>query len=418
MNNAYQNKLAALLKRKGIGPAGSKSLKHEELDELLALFPHEHVSLTTKASMLTALLLLPPTEVEETYINKLKKDPQAYLPKDLLPFVEGKSHSPFLDLILKNIQKQDLSAEECDAAMQHFFGDTPDYLQASFLEAQRLKRETFTENSRFFQAFWQAAKRETTSLPVVVDIANTYDGHIRTKNYSLLTSMLLAKAKTPTLIHGVEKVAPKNGLSQHQLLLALGKDPLMNLAKAKSQLEQEGWAYVDQKESFFALYQKVKMREEMVKRPFIATFEKLLQPIRSTQGNHLVTGYTHKHYKQEVPKLLLEQAACSKAIVLKGEEGSAQLPLHKASEYVLVVDSQLKEGVISPQNFGIELLENTDKSEVNTSNVIQNMQQAIAGENDFVKWQVIYNALAILTLFDIDDIDKQELEKLFHQITL
>ena len=418
MNNSHQSRLAALLKRKGIGPAGSKSLKQEELEELLALFPHEQVSLTTKASMLTALLLLPPTEVEETYVDILKKDPQPYLPKDLLPFVEGKSDAPFLDLILKNIQKQDLSAAECDAAMQYFFGDAPDYLQAAFLEAQRLKRETFTENSRFFEAFWQKAKRETTLLPVVVDIANTYDGHIRTKNYSLLTSLLLAKAKTPTLIHGVEKVAPKNGLSQHQLLQALGKDPLMSLAKAKNQLEQEGWAYVDQKESFLELYQKVKMREEMVKRPFIATFEKLLQPIRSTQGNHLVTGYTHKHYKQEVPKLLLQQATCCKAIVLKGEEGSAQLPLHKASEYVLVENNQLKEGVISPQDFGIDLLENTDKSEVNAANVIQNMQQAIAGENEFVKWQVIYNALAILTLFGMRHIDKNELEKLFHQITL
>ena len=113
MNNSHQSRLAALLKRKGIGPAGSKSLKQEELEELLALFPHEQVSLTTKASMLTALLLLPPTEVEETYVDRLKKDPQRYLPKDLLPFIEGESDAPFLDLILKNIQKQDLSAVEC-----------------------------------------------------------------------------------------------------------------------------------------------------------------------------------------------------------------------------------------------------------------------------------------------------------------
>lgn len=418
MNSSYQSRLAELLKRKGIGPAGSKSLKQEELEELTYLFTHQEVSLTTKASMLTALLLLEPTAPEALFLDALMANPSDKLPTELLPYLQKHSSHPYLHLILKNIQKQDLSSEECDLAMQYFFGDTPAYLQASFLEAQRLKRETFIENSHFFDAFWHRTKRETTQLPVVVDIANSYDGHVRTKNYALLTSLLLAKLKIPTLIHGLEKVAPKNGLTLHQLLKALGKTPRMTLTEAKEQLETEAWAYVDQATFFPTLHDKVKMREEMVKRPFIATFEKLLQPIRATEGNHLVTAYTHKHYKQEVPKLLQHQGKCRKAIVWKGEEGSTQLPLHKASEYVLVNGEQIKEGIISPQDFGIELLENTDKTEVSTANVIQNMRQAIAGENDFVKWQVIYNVLSIISLFDLADTDKHTLETLFHQIIL
>ena len=420
MANEYQNRLSELLKKKGIGPAGSKSLKEEELEEVAQLLRNQEVSLTTKATIITALLLLEPTQIESEFLDKVKSNADRYLPERLLAFLQDTCEDPFLNLVLKNIRKEDLSAKECFEAMSYFFGNSEPYIQAAFLEAQRLKRETFVENDSFFKAFWKESQRVETQLPQLVDISNNYDGNIRTKNYSLLTAKLLAKAKVPTLIHGLQKVAPKNGLTLYMILQELGYDPLVSLSDAKSQLEQNNWVYVDQQMAFPKLFDKVQMREEMVKRPFIATFEKLMQPICSVKGNLVVTGYTHKHYKQEVPKLLKAQGKCEKALVVKGEEGSAQLPLHKASEYVLFDGKTIIEGTISPEEFGISMLNNTDKSEINAENVIQDMQNAVLGTNDYVKWLVIYNAAAIIKSFDLDRSKDMlnSLEMLFHQIEL
>ena len=104
MVSQSQKRLAELLKKKGIGPAGSKSLKEEELEEVLDLFQDDSVSLTTKATMLTALLLLEPTEIESVYIEKIKAEPTNYLQTELQEFLNETS-DPLLKLIQKNIEK-------------------------------------------------------------------------------------------------------------------------------------------------------------------------------------------------------------------------------------------------------------------------------------------------------------------------
>ncbi|MFK7901140.1 MAG: anthranilate phosphoribosyltransferase [Cyclobacteriaceae bacterium] len=401
MSLTEQEQLEALLKKKGIGPAGSKSLIQGEIDLLADLFLSNDVSLTTKTTMLTALLTLEPTAIEEAFIHEVKNNPTNYLPSELAVFVNGCSEDSFTRLILQTIAKEDLSQQECEVAMSSFFGDAPDYLQAAFLEAQRLKRETFTENKTFFDAFWQQCDRLRVDLPVVVDICTNYDGSVRTKNYSLFTAQLLALYGTATLVHGVDAVAPKEGTSLHGQMKALGKNSLQSLEKCKEQLLSDKWAYVDQKVFFPVLHQKKALRKEMVKRPFIATFEKLLQPLRNEGGNYQVTGYTHKHYKQEVPKLLKELGKCAKALVVKGEEGSAQLPLHKASEYVVYNGDQLIEGEISPADFKLSVPKYKDITPHSAEDVVFAVKQAISGNNEFVKKQIVYNAAVYLTVLGL-----------------
>src|SRR5690349_3921235 len=96
-----QEKLELLLKKKGIGPEGSKSFHNEELTELTPLFLDPTVSLTTKATMLTALLLLKPNPEESIWLEALKKNPETVLQKELLGYIQ-ETNDPFLLLIRKN----------------------------------------------------------------------------------------------------------------------------------------------------------------------------------------------------------------------------------------------------------------------------------------------------------------------------
>jgi anthranilate phosphoribosyltransferase len=399
-----QERLAGLLKKKGIGPEGSKSLTTEELNELEHLLPSPHVSLTTVATMVTALLTLEPTPQEKEWLDKIKENPAHYLPEELLPFITGNTTDTFYKLILKVISRKDLTQEEADYGIQQLLDpQTPDYLKGAFLESQRLKRETFTENKAFFSGLWNKARRITTDLPVVLDIADSYDGFNRTYNFSLFTASLLASMEIPCIVHSVDQVAPKEGYTSHQLLKLAGKNPLISLQQGKHTLEDHsvGVCYVDQQVFFNDLYLLKKMRKEMVKRPFLATFEKLLQPIRSTQGNFIVSGYTHPHYKEELVKQLKEQGQCRKALIFKGLEGSTQLTLSRGSVSVLFDGKDIRESLVSPEDFSLPLLESKQDKNIRPEDVLAEGVAALEGKKNYAREALIYQATVIISKFNL-----------------
>lgn len=399
-----QERLAELLKKKGIGPEGSKSLITEELNELEHLFKSPNASLTTIATMVTALLTLEPTPQEREWIEKVKATPSEFLPDEIVPFFTGNTRDEFHKLILKVIKHENLSKEEAESGIAQLFNiQTPDYLKGAFLESQRLKRETFVENKAFFSGLWNKAERIKTDLPIVIDIADSYDGFNRTSNFSLFTAALLASLDIPCIVHSIDKVAPKEGYTSHQLLKLSGKNPLISLYHAKEALENKsiGFCYVDQQIFLNDLFLLKRMRKEMVKRPFLATFEKLLQPIQSTQGNYLVSGYTHPHYKEEVVKQLKEQGECKMALIFKGLEGSTQLTLSRGSTAIFYDGNEINESLVSPEDFGLSLSENKQDKSIKPEDVLSEGLAALEGKKNYAREAIIYQAAVIITKFNL-----------------
>ena len=404
----HQERLAELLKKKGIGPQGSKSLKAEELAEVSMLLKNPEVSLTTKATMITALLILTPTEEEKTWLENLKAAPENYLPPQLIPYIKDTS-DPFLSLIKKIIDKNDLTKQECEAGMSFLFSEgTAEYLKGSFLEAERLKRESFAENNAFFNFLYSYIPHKEINAPLLIDIADSYDGSNRSRNFSLFTATLLGSIGFPCIVHGIDEVAPKEGYTSHRILRLAGKDPLISIDQALKNLENPsiGWTYLDQQVYFPDLYKMKRMRKEMVKRPFLATFEKLLQPIRAKNGNQIVTGYTHPHYKEELVKQLKEQKQCSQAIILKGMEGSTHISLSKSTTCVLYNGKEILDTSVNPIQFGIpEMEEQIDKS-VSEKESLDECMAALRGEKNYARQNILYLALVILNKFALMDSEK------------
>jgi len=410
------SELKNLLKKKGIGPEGSKTFSKEDAELAFDLLTDLSLNAVTQSTLLTALLTLPPNQHEEELIKRIRQS-QDKLPYELQNLLSPTEHIDFVEIIKQVIAHTDLEKETATMAMQYFFDSrVPSYLKAAFLEAERLKRETFTENLTFLQSFWENTQRETVALPVLIDICNNYDGWKRVPNYSLFTSWLLASMGYPTLIHGLETVAPKCGLTNKQIMHTAGLKTDNSLQEAIEQLQVAGWSYVDSSVFSPSIYALSEMREEMVKRPFIATYEKVLQPIQATNGNHIVIGYTHKLYKMMVAKIIQAQAQCKRAVIIKGDEGSPQLPLFKPSEYALLQDGDISEGTISPQDFGIPLSK-ISTQEVTSSGIIHSVKMALEGNNLTVKNQIIYNAMAYLHLLGIEkNLTYATFEEKFHKI--
>jgi anthranilate phosphoribosyltransferase len=402
-----QQTLEELLRKKGIGPQGSKSLKAHELAELDHLILNNAVSLITKATMLTALLTLEPNKDEKIWIEKIKATPEEHLPSELRPFIkeEGKG---LISYIRKIISLHDLSYEECKICMNLFFDkNVPEYLKASFLEGERLKRESFTENQAFFESMWERADRVKLDVPVLIDICDSYDGANRTRIFSPFVAALLASCGFPTYLHGIEKVAPKQGVSAHQILDYAGKNPLKSRDEIKKDIENPstGWGYIDQQIFFPELHALKNMRKEMVKRPFLATFEKLLQPFQAKNGNYIVTGYTHPHYKDELVAQLKLQNQSVAALILKGAEGATQLSLSKDSAYVLYNGTNISDGAINPLQYGLQTLEAKQDRSLTVKESADEGLAALRGEKNYARENMLYLAVTILDKLKLADPD-------------
>lgn len=397
-----QTELEELLRKKGIGPQRSKSLNAEEVLKVKDLIKDPEVSITTKATMLTALLTLEPNEYEKILINEIHSKKEDILPELLIPMVTDDNSNVFTSLVKKSISLSDLSETEAETAMRSFFDPAqPEFLKASFLEAQRLKRETFTENKVFFESLWQHAKRKEIQVPKLIHICDTFDGHNRTRNYSVFTAALLASAGFKVLLTGIDSVAPKFGISHHQILKTASKNPVIEIERAEQELLEIGWTYLDQSIFLPELYQLKNMRKEMVKRPFLATFEKLLQPIRSIEDNYIVTGYTHAHYKEELVKQLQAQNKCSQAIVLKGMEGGTHLNMTRDTVCVHYNGSTIIDDIVNPAFYNLQHLEEKQDKQITADAIIKEGLDALNGEKNFAWENIIYLAAVILDKFGL-----------------
>ena len=341
-----QEQLVEILKHKGIGPKGSKHISKEECESVYELILNPSCSLTTKATFLTALFLLDKDENETVLCSQLVKNVNAIDTK-LHFIILNKTQNEIERIIVQAIARQDLNESDAKKGIELSFDlDTPEYLTASFLEALRLKRETNLENKVFYEYFLSKSERIVTNYDQLIEIGDSYDGVVRNNNYNLFTACVLASLGHKVLLSGNYTVAPKNGFTHHQVLLEANKNPLLSLEKSKEHLDTFGWVYLDQSVFYPSLWNERQMRAEMVKRPCIATFEKILSPIASQNGNDIITSYTHAHYKHANVEILRNSPYCKSALNIKGLEGTIT-PKHNVSTPVV----KLENGEVSENNY-------------------------------------------------------------------
>lgn len=392
-----------LLKKKGTGPTMSKSLWGDEFSLLERLFQSGDVNLTTKATMLTALLTLEANEEEKAWLDKVTGNPAMYFPAELLPLIrQQRDAHPFIALIRQVIAHHDLDQRDFENAMAYFFDDTvPEFMKAAFLEGERLKRETLLENSVCYDAFWQKSRHYDFNGPVLIDLSVSYDGFNRSPYLSLFAAPLLASAGFPVITHGLDSVSPKFGVNPYVLLKAAGKNPQKQPEETVADLANRtiGWGYIDQAHSFPELNRLRPLRKNMVKRPILATLEKLLQPIRSVNGNYLVTGYTHPPYKQMLQDVLMLKHHSPKFLILRGVEGSIQLALDRRSPYVLFDGNDVESDFVRPEDFHLTGPKLEPDKTMTAEDSLQMGLEALHNVPGYARDSVLYLSQLILTKF-------------------
>ncbi|WP_430009612.1 anthranilate phosphoribosyltransferase [Methylophaga lonarensis] len=294
---------------------------------------------------------------------------------------------------------KDLTTEELVAAMQEILSGEADEVRAAiFFIALRMKGETNAENLGVLQALQQHTHQLDVAVDDLLVYSDPFNGFNRHCPMSVFMLPVLAAAGLAVMSLGVQSMGPKFGVTHAQVLQAAGMNQ-QTLETAKSRLEDPsiGWAYVDQSVASPAVFQLQSLRERMIKRPSIATLEKMLLPLRARR-NHLMIGFVHKAYPS-VLGWLVNHSDFNSAMIMRGLEGGVIPTLRELSNNYQVLDGELKEWTLDPLQFAIE--QDTRgvqpvAEKVTAAETLERGLEALNGHKGPARDSLIYGAAAAL----------------------
>jgi len=224
---------------------------------------------------------------------------------------------------------RDIPRDAAAQVMQAILDGQIDEVQiAVFLIALRMKRESMAEFHGLFDGLSASSESLTASIDELICLADPFDGYVRTLTMTPFIAPVLAASGLNALIHGVESVGPKHGITAHKVYKLAGMNCLNTPSSAVNKLESVGCAYLDQRVYASGLYALQDLRDRIVKRTALTTLERLLVPIRGRRITHLVLGYVHKAYPEIYAKVAA-QAGYHSILLLKGVEGGLAPALNK-----------------------------------------------------------------------------------------
>ncbi|MBT4922902.1 MAG: anthranilate phosphoribosyltransferase, partial [Candidatus Thioglobus sp.] len=117
---------------------------------------------------------------------------------------------------------KNIDFEEARDGMQAILrGEIDDVQSAIFLIALRMKRETMEENEGILAAILTESNKQEVSVEHLVDLGDPYSGYNRSIPISSFLPPLLAELGLPTVVHGLDSVSPKYGLTHRHINQAL-----------------------------------------------------------------------------------------------------------------------------------------------------------------------------------------------------
>jgi anthranilate phosphoribosyltransferase len=229
---------------------------------------------------------------------------------------------------------ENLTRQEAKTAMQMLLQQeaTPAQIGA-FLIAHRIKRPTAEELAGMLDACDElAGKLTVTGLPYKfspIVFGTPYDGRSRTVPVTPIVALLLAAAGVPAVMHGGDRMPTKYGLPLGEIWQGLGIDfTKLSLSQAEQLLWQTGLGFVYLPNHFPLAHNLIPYREQIGKRPPIATLELIWIPCSGEV--HLAAGFVHPPTEELLGDTLALRGVKLYTTV-KGLEGSCDLACNRTA---------------------------------------------------------------------------------------
>ena len=251
---------------------------------------------------------------------------------------------------------KDLSQDEARLAMTEILSGQADPVQAAiFFISLRIKTETHEENLGILEALQACTEQRNVDVDNLLMISDPFNGFNRHCPVSAFLPAVLAASGLATFSQGVKKMGPKFGITHSQVLAEAGINVDLSVNQACDRLNNTelAWTFIDQRMATPALFALQNLRTRMIKRPSLATLEKLTLPLKARGKTHLQIGFVHKAYPS-VLAWLANQAGFDSALIIRGIEGGILPTLREPSNCFQTFTGDAIEYSVDPDKFGIE----------------------------------------------------------------
>ena len=205
-------------------------------------------------------------------------------------------------------------------------------LKGAALIGQRMNLESYDEVRGYLDATFSPEGVRDVSVESLTHFGQPFDGATRYFRPTLFVAAVRAALGEPTVLHGVDDMPPKSGITEEKVLHVLGARTNLSLDQAASLIEDPavGFAYVSQREYSPGAYNVRELRVHIKKRPPWAATEKAQQLFTASGANYMVIGYYHVGYETPLLQLIWERGFHA-GLVVKGEEGTSHYALRLGS---------------------------------------------------------------------------------------
>ena len=224
---------------------------------------------------------------------------------------------------------KDLTEAEAEDGLRLVLnGEVSPVRSALFLIAARMKLETVAENIGYWRALDGTTVKQLVNLPRLLQVADAFDGFNRVPYFGFYTLPVLAAMGFPAYGHSTLPLPPKFGITFEDLLVNHYQVPAdQTFEKRKELIEKFKFGYLSTRQSHPPLESLRDLRVEIVKRPMLATLEKMLLPLKA-EKNYLATNYFHPGY--EVSMLAVAKLSGFDSVAIgNGMEGGTLFGVHK-----------------------------------------------------------------------------------------
>jgi anthranilate phosphoribosyltransferase len=293
---------------------------------------------------------------------------------------------------------KDLSLEEAKAAMSVILSGDVDPVQAAiFFISLRIKRETHDENLGIYLALQDCTTQYTANVEQLLLLSDPFNGFNRHCPVHAFLPAVLAASGLPTLSQGVNEMGPKFGVTHSQVLSLAGVNVALSTEQARDQINDSeiGWAYLDQAQATPALFTLQDLRTRMIKRPSLATLEKMVMPIKALAKTHIQIGFVHKAY----PAVLAEMAHAAdftSALIIRGVEGGVLPTLREPANCFQATSGEASSCALKPADFGLSQTTRgvlpVQNDEVTATETLDVGLQALSGQSGPALDSLVYGA--------------------------
>tara|TARA_Y100001968_G_scaffold333824_1_gene399882 strand:- start:4117 stop:5172 length:1056 start_codon:yes stop_codon:yes gene_type:complete len=246
----------------------------------------------------------------------------------------------------------------------------------AFMIAHRIRRPEPQELAGMVDTYLEMGptfeSKEGQRFPICFGMP--FDGRKRTAPIYPLTTLVLLTAGQPVVLQGGERMPVKYGITTKELFLTLGIDLIgLSLEEVKNCLFENNFAFIYQPDHFPIAETLIYYRDEIGKRPPVASMELLWT---AHQSNHLlVSGFVHSPTEERHWKAL-EQLGETNFITLKGLEGSTDLPISRSCKISHMKQNNIHQISLNPKNY------NYNGKEITFENLDEWKKQAIDALNN------------------------------------